>query len=61
MRERGLKGGKVIEPHDSEVKQYQNIGVWSTERFIAGPCKELGALCLKNSELLKMFSRQALF
>ena len=61
MRQRGLKGREAIEPHDSEVKQYQNVGVWSTERFIAGPCKELGVLCLKNSELPKMFSSQAFF
>ena len=31
-----------------EAKQYQNVGVWIGERFIAGPCKETGSSCLKK-------------
>ena len=25
----------------SEAKQYQNVGVWNGEKFIAGVCKEM--------------------
>ena len=41
----------------SEAKQYQNVGVWSRERFIAGPCKEMGGLYLKNPELPESFQQ----
>ena len=34
----------------SEAKQYQNFGVWSRGRFIAGPCKERGGSCLKKKK-----------
>lgn len=32
----------------SETKQYQNVRVWSRERFISEPCKEMGYSCLKT-------------
>jgi len=32
----------------SEPKQYGNVRVWSREKFIAGSCKETGALCPKS-------------
>ena len=45
-------------PTHSEAKQYQNIGVWSRERFIAGSFKENGWLTLrKTPELLEGFQR----
>ena len=34
----------------SETKQYQNVRVWSRERFIAEPCKETGGSCLKKKK-----------
>lgn len=55
MRERSLKGGEVIEPHDGEVKQYQNIGVWSTERFIAGLAKSRVPYAFKTLNSPKCF------
>ena len=42
---------KSVCPTHSQAKQYQNVGVWSRERFIAGPCKETGGSCLKNPQL----------
>ena len=33
----------------------QNVGVWSRERFISGPCKEIGWLMLKNPGLTRGF------
>ena len=44
-------------PMSSKAKGYQNIGVWSRERFIEGPCKEMAGSCLKNSELLESFQQ----
>ena len=44
-------------PTHSEAKQYQNVGVCSRERFIAGPCKETGGSCLKNPELPESFQQ----
>ena len=41
----------------SEAKQYRNVGVWSRERFSAGPCKETGGSCLKSPELLEGFQQ----
>ena len=38
-------------PMHSETKWYRNIGVWSRERFITGPFKEMGGSCLKNPKL----------
>ena len=45
----GSWGGSAIEhksvcPTYSEAKRYQNVGVWSKERFMAGPCKDNGWL-----------------
>ena len=48
---------KFVCPMDSEAKQYRNIRVWSRERFIAGPCKEMGGLCPANPELLEGFQQ----
>ena len=36
----------------TEAKLYRNIGVWSRERFIAGPCKEMGGSCPKKPEFM---------
>ena len=38
----------------TEAKQYQNVGVWSRERVIAGPCKNKGWLLAPNSKLSKV-------
>ena len=39
-----------------EAKQNQNAGVWNREKFIAGPCKEMGH-ALKTPELPKRFQQ----
>ena len=57
MRERSLKGGEVIEPHDGEVKQYQNVGVWSRDRFIEGHESKQVAHVLKTPSSPKAFSK----
>ena len=49
----------VCQTH-SEAKQYQNIGVWNRERFIAGPCKETVAHALKSPNSPKAFSKSHL-
>ena len=38
----------------------QNVGVWCRERFISGPCKEMGGLWPKHPKLLKWF-QQSIF
>ena len=48
---------KSLCPRHSEAKQYQKVGVWSTERFIAGPCKEMRGSCLKNPKSLKLSAK----
>ena len=35
-----------------------DTGVWNIVRFIAGPCKEMGASCLKNPKLLESFQQR---
>ena len=45
----------------NEAKQYQNITVWSREGFIAGPCKEMGGLCLKNPKLPQKLSAKPFY
>ena len=47
-------------PKHSEAKQYQNVGVWSRERFIAGPCKETGGSYLKTPKLPESFQQSPL-
>ena len=37
-------------PMYSEAKQYQNMGVWNREKFIAGVCKEMVLMPL-NSQI----------
>ena len=44
-------------PTHSEAKQYQNVGVWNRERFIAGPRKETGGSFHKNPELPESFQQ----
>lgn len=39
---------QVSEPDSQWGQTNWNIGVWRTERFIAGPCKEIGGLCPPN-------------
>ena len=47
---------KFMCPTDNEAKRYRNVGVWSRERFIAGPGKETGDLCpSKNPKLPEEF------
>ena len=52
-----------VGPMHSEAKQYQNVRVWSGERFIAGLCKETGGSCPLKSRTpqrlsAKHFKRQ---
>ena len=54
-----IEGKSVCLTH-SEAKQYQNIGVWSREGFIAGPCREMGGSCPKVLHSLKGFSKALL-
>ena len=35
---------KSLCPTHNEAKQYQDIGVWRREKFVAGPCKKTGGL-----------------
>ena len=49
---------KSVCPTHSEAKQYPNVGVWNRERFIAGPCKEMGGSCLKNPKLPESFQQR---
>ena len=51
---------KFVCPTHSEAKQYRNFGVWSRERFIAGPCKEMGGSCPKSPNSSKGFSKALL-
>ena len=44
----------------SQAQQYQNVRVWSRERFYWEPTKEMGSTCLKNPRLPKS-SRQCPF
>ena len=37
-------------------KQYLRVRVWKRERFIVGPCKELGGSCLKTPKLPQKLS-----
>ena len=49
---------KFVCPMHHEAKQYQNIRIWSRERFIAGSCKEMAASCPpKTLNSLKAFSK----
>ena len=47
-------------PMFSEAKQYQNIRVWSRERFISWRCKKMDGSCLKNPKLPQSF-QESLF
>lgn len=38
-------------PMHSGVKQHSKVGVWSRQRFSAGPCKGMSGSCPKNPEL----------
>ena len=42
-------------PMHTEAKQ--DIGIWSRERFIEGPCKEMGVSCPQNPEFFKGFQQ----
>ena len=44
---------KSLCPTHNEAEQYQNIGVWRREKFIAGPCKETGGLNMEFGLNLK--------
>ena len=44
----------------SEAKQYQNVGVWSRERVIAGPCKDKGWLLAPDPKPSKA-SQESIF
>lgn len=48
---------KSMCPMHSKVKQYWNVGVRNRERFIAGPCKEIGDSWLKNPTLPENFQQ----
>ena len=41
----------------SEAKQYENVGLWSREKFIAGPVKETVAYAQKALNSMKGFSK----
>ena len=49
---------KFVCPMHPEAKQYWNV--WSRERFIAGPCKEMGGSCPKNPNSPKGFNKASL-
>ena len=51
---------KFMCPMHSEDKQYQNVGVWSRDRFIAGPCKEMVVHAIKIPNSPKAFSKTLL-
>ena len=48
---------KLVYPMHSETKWYRNIGVWSRERFITGPFKEMDGSYLKTPKLLEGFQQ----
>ena len=48
-------------PTHSEAKHHQNAGVWDKERFIAGPCREMGGSCLKKPPKLPEIFQQSPF
>ena len=48
---------KSVCPTHNEAKRYQNVRVWSRERFTAGPCKETGGPCFRNPELPERFQQ----
>ena len=50
-----------VRPTDSKAKQYQNMGVWSRESFIAGPCKETGGSCLKKTRTPRKLSAKPFY
>ena len=53
-----VTGQKFVCPTHSEAKQTEMLGVWSRERFIAGPCKKKGWLVPpKTPDALKGFSK----
>ena len=39
----------------SGVKQHSKVGVWSSERFSAGPCKGMSGSYPKNPKLPESF------
>ena len=41
----------------SEAKQYEKVGLWSREKFIAGPVKETVAYTQKALNSMKGFSK----
>ena len=41
----------------SEAKQYENVGLWSREKFIAGPVKETVAYAQEALNSMKGFSK----
>ena len=41
----------------SEAKQYENVGLWSREKFIAGPVKETVDYAQKALNSMKGFSK----
>ena len=45
----------------SEVKQYQNVRVWSRERFIAGLCKDMVGSCLKKPRTPRKLSAKPFY
>ena len=46
-------------PSQSEAKQYQNVGIWSRDRFIEGHARRQVARALKPQKLAaKPFSRK---
>ena len=55
-----IEGKSVCLTH-REAKRYQNIGVWSREKFIAGPCKEMRGLCLKNPKFPQKLSAKPFY
>ena len=50
-----------VYPTQSEAKQYQNVGVWSRERFTAGPCKATGVSRLKKKSKIPISFQRSPF
>ena len=51
------KTHRFVCPTHSEATQYSNIRVWNGERFITGPCKEMGGSCSKSPNVTDSFPK----